>query len=354
MVFKRCLTVILIAALLIFVQGCFSKKDDIESEESSDMEHQDEITEFEETIPDTPKAKNPLTGMDMDIKFEKQRPFAVMIENEYNARPQSGLNKAGVVYEILTEGGITRFLAIFLGKTLNEIGPVRSARPYYLDYAMEYDSIYVHYGASPQGYIDLKQLKIDAIDGIYDDVTFWRDKSRKAPHNAYTSTENLFKASENRRFRKDTDRNYWEFNQEESLAGDFRLEDFELNYFNNYTVRYIYNNDHKAYERYINGKVHTDRIAGESIFVKNIIVSFANTKVIDDQGRLSIKTTASGEGYYISNGYCTKIRWQKDERSKQTKYTLQDGSTLSINPGNTWIQILPQWGKFKYDESIKE
>ena len=351
---RRCLIVILIAALTVFTAACSGKRDAGESDASTNIEYEEDVAQQEVEIPEPPKAKNPLTGTDMDMEYENLRPFAVMIENEYNARPQSGLNKAGVVYEILAEGGITRFLAIFLGKTLNEIGPVRSARPYYLDYAMEYDSIYVHYGASPQGYIDLKQLKIDAIDGIYDDVTFWRDKSRKAPHNAYTSTENLFKASENRRFRKDTDRNYWEFNQEESLAGDFRLEDFELNYFNNYTVRYIYNNDHKAYERYINGKVHTDRIAGESIFVKNIIVSFANTKVIDDQGRLSIKTTDSGEGYYISNGYCTKIRWQKDERSKQTKYTLQDGSTLSINPGNTWIQILPQWGKFKYDESIKE
>jgi len=346
---RRCFVVVLIVAILIFVEGCFAKKNVGESEVSN-IENQDELTKPEENIPEAPKVKNPLTGIDIDVQFENMRPFAVMIENEYNARPQSGLNKAGVVYEVLAEGGITRFLALFIGETLDEIGPVRSARPYFLDFAMEYDSIYVHYGASPQGYIDIKQLKIDAIDGIYDDVTFWRDKSRVAPHNAYTSTDKLIKATEKRSFRRDTELNAWNFNLEDSFSGDFELKDFELDYFSKYTVRYIYNRERQAYERYINGKAHTDRKTGESIFVKNIIVYFTNTKVIDEVGRLSVKTTDSGEGYYISNGYCTKIKWQKEARDKRTKYTLQDGSDLFINPGNTWIQILPQWGKFRYEE----
>jgi len=343
---KQCLTVILIMTLLVFATGCFSKK---EEGDPLDIEYQEVIVEPHENIPDTPKVKNPLTGTDMDIQFESQRPLAIMIENEYNARPQSGLSKAGVVYEILAEGGITRFLAIFLGEAVDEIGPVRSARPYFLDYAMEYDSIYVHYGASPQGYIDLKQLQIDAIDGIYDDVTFWRDKSRKAPHNAYTSTNNILKTAKKRGFRKDTKLTFWKFNSEESFNGDMELDDFELDYFNNYTVRYTYNHDNQAYERFINGKPHTDRKTGESIFVKNIVISFANTKVIDDVGRLFIKTADSGDGYYISNGYCTKIKWQKDFRNQRTKFTFQDGSNLVINPGNIWVQIMPQWGKFRYN-----
>lgn len=341
---KQCLAAILIV-ILVFAVACKSK----EVESTSDTKTQEEIIEPAEVYPDIPKIKNPLTGMDMDLEFENQRPLAVMIENEYNARPQSGLQKAGVVYEVLAEGGITRFLAIFIGETLDEIGPVRSGRPYFLDYAMEYDSVYVHYGASPQCYIDLKQLKIDAIDGIYDSVTFWRDKSRKAPHNAYTSTEKILNSMEKRGFRKDTQLTYWNFNDEESFSGDTVLEDFQLDYFSNYTVRYIYDRDKKSYERFINGKPHTDKNTGESIFVKNIIITFASTKVIDEVGRLSIKTTDSGNGYYISNGYCTSIKWQKDSRNGQTKYFLQDGSSLDINPGNTWIQVLPQWGKFRYD-----
>ena len=140
---------------------------------------------------------------------------------------------------------------------------------------------------------------------------------------------------------------FWEFEQEGALSEDGALEEFYLEYFNNYTVKYTYNPDKKEYERFINGKTHTDRKNGESIFVKNIIVQFAKTKVIDDEGRLDIKTVDSGKGYYISDGKYTEIEWQKDGRKERTKYTMEDGKELVLNPGNIWIQILPQWGKFK-------
>ncbi|NLU10552.1 MAG: DUF3048 domain-containing protein [Tepidanaerobacter acetatoxydans] len=347
MPFKRYLTIVVIVLLLLIHAGCGDKK----SHKDSDDTPRDlnEITKTQENEQVIPKVKNPLTGIDMDIQYEKQRPLAVMIENEYNARPQSGLNKAGIVYEILTEGGITRFLAIFLGETVDEIGPVRSARPYFLDYAMEYDSIYIHYGASPQGYIDLKKLNIDAINGIYDDVTFWRDRSRKEPHNAYTNTEKILKTSEKKGFIRDVELTLWKFNTEETFAGNQALEECELEYFKNYVVSYTYDRDKKMYKRYINGELHTDKKTGEQILVKNIILQFAVTKVVDDVGRLSINTVDSGKGYYISNGYCNKIKWQKDDRKERTNYTFEDGSELIINPGNIWIQILPQWGKFNYE-----
>lgn len=347
MLFKRYLTIVILVLFLLIHAGCSDKNSCKDSYGTpSDW---DEVTKSQENEQIIPKVKNPLTGTDMDIQHEKQRPLAVMIENEYNARPQSGLDKAGVVYEVLTEGGITRFLALFLGETVDEIGPVRSARPYFLDYAMEYDSIYIHYGASPQGYIDLKKLNIDAINGIYDDVTFWRDRFRKEPHNAYTNTENILKTSEKKGFIRDIELTLWNFNSEETPAGNQVLEEFELEYFKNYVVSYTYDKDKKMYKRYINGEPHTDKKTGEQILVKNIILQFAVTKVVDDVGRLSIKTVDSGKGYYISNGYCSKIKWRKDDRKERTSYTFEDDTELVVNPGNTWIQILPQWGKFNYD-----
>jgi hypothetical protein len=121
---KRCLAIILII-ILLFSIGCTNKKD---REDSSGIPpDRDETIEPEEIVPVIPKVKNPLTGMDMDMQFKNQRPLAVMIENEYNARPQSGLDKAGIVYEVLAEGGITRFLALFLGEKVDEMGPIRSA-----------------------------------------------------------------------------------------------------------------------------------------------------------------------------------------------------------------------------------
>lgn len=343
----RWMAAALILVILILPAGCAKKSSPVPSEnigvKSDDNKSKgDSLSDFNTG----PKVKNPLTGLPMDVKYEKQRPFAVMIENEYHARPQSGLSNAPVVYEALAEGGITRFLAIFLGQELDEIGPIRSARPYFLDYAMEYDGVYIHYGASPQAYADIKKLKIDDIDGIYDRITFWRDHSRREPHNAYSSTPNMLKASEKRGYMKPVDIQAWDFNDGDVAPAGETLENFKLTYFSNYSVSYKYDMTKKAYERYINGKPHTERKTGEPIFVKNIIVQYVNARVVDKVGRLEMDTTGSGKGYYISDGYWEKITWKKNTRSARTIYTLADGTELKINPGNTWIQIMPPWGKF--------
>jgi len=338
--------VLVVIFLMIFIVACAPKQNAIETENNLAI---DEIVQEKEENnplePIKPQVSNPLNGLNMDKEYENQRPLAVMIENEYNSRPQSGLNKADVVYEILTEGGITRFLALFLGNQCGEIGPVRSSRPYFLDYAMEYDSVYVHYGASPQAYSDLKKLKIDAIDGIYDSVTFWRDKSRKAPHNAYTSSEKILNTSEKRGFLRAPVLKAWNF-RESSLAQGDTLKEFILTYTNNYKVTYKYNSDDNCYYRYINSKPHTDRTTGQHLSATNIIVQFLNTKVVDDVGRLEIKTVGSGKAYYISNGFVREVEWEKDSRNGRTRYTV-DGEELYLNPGNIWIQVMPQWGSFE-------
>jgi len=338
----------IIIIMMILLTACGAKQNAIEAE--NDLIADEDIQEKEEEDyispePSEPQVKNPLNGLDMDQEYAKQRPLAVMIENEYNSRPQSGLNKADVVYEILAEGGITRFLALFLGSQCEEIGPVRSSRPYFLDYAMEYDSIYVHYGASPQAYTDLKKLKINAIDGIYDSVTFWRDKSRKAPHNAYTNSEKILSTSEKRAFLKEPDFKTWTFRENSQPQGE-ALDEFKLIYSNNYKVTYKYNSEENRYYRYINSKPHTDRNTGEHLSATNIIVQFLNTKVIDNVGRLEIKTVGSGKAYYISNGVVQEVQWEKDSRSGRTRYTV-DGEELYLNPGNIWLQIMPQWGSFE-------
>lgn len=338
-----------IIVLILFLQtGCGKKNTDLPAQNPADAGNSGQTVENPSTAPpESPKTVNPLTGLaDLDVRYINQRPLAVMIENEYHARPQSGLDKAGVVYEVLAEGGITRFLAIFLGADVEEVGPIRSARPYFIDYAMEYDGVYVHYGASPQGYSDLKKLKINDIDGIYDKVTFWRDSSRREPHNAYSSTEKMLKTSEKRGYLKPVNLKVWNFNEKDSAPDSEALEQFKLTYFNNYSVSYTYDSNKKAYERFINSKPHTDRKTGQPIFVKNIIIQFNNTKVIDKEGRLEIKTTGSGKAYYISDGFCKEIKWEKSSRSARTIYALTDGTELKINPGNTWIEVMPQWGKF--------
>lgn len=338
---KRCRAIILTFFLVLMLVGCIKKREI----NSSTYPIERELEEDNEQV--EPKAINPLTGLEMDLEYENRRPIAVMIENEYYARPQSGLDKADVVYEIPAEGGITRFLAIYLDKQCKEIGPVRSARPYFIDLAMEYDSIYLHYGASPQGYIDIKNLNIDDIDGIYDNVTFWRDKTRKKPHNAYTSTDKILAKAEEKGYLKPVSLEMRSFN-DDNFAYDEPLEEFKITYTNKYNVSYKYDKDKKLYARFLNGEPHKDRITGETLEAKNVIVQFTNAKVIDDVGRLEIKTVGSGKGYYIANGHISEVSWEKNSRSEKTEFRTLDGETLSFSPGNTWILFVPQWGKFSF------
>lgn len=337
--------------LLILLLGCTSKTRvvspdaDIPSEEDILPEEQTDI----ETVKEEPiTIKSPLTGGNILEELEGKRIMSVMVENEYYSRPQSGLDKACLVYEALAEGGITRFLALYLDEPLQEIGPVRSSRPYFLDWAMEYDSVYVHYGASPHAYTDLAKLKIPAIDGIYDTKTFWRDKSRNAPHNAYTDTDRILTAAKQRGYRETSDFPGLKFKDTETPPGGGILKEFYITYFKDYKVNYIYDDLKMAYLRHINGKPHTDRTSGETLSAKNIILQFVVTTDIpgDKEGRLNLKTVGAGKGYYISDGEYVKIHWKKDSRQALTQYTLEDGQELILNPGNTWIQILPQWGEF--------
>ena len=345
----KCWHILCLVLLIIVISvGCGSKpKVDIPEKDDTDEE---DVLEVDLPVePQLPTVKSPLSGLQIPADLDGRRIMAVMVENEYYSRPQSGLDKASVVYEALAEGGITRFLALYLDRPSEEIGPVRSSRPYFIDWAMEYDSIYVHYGASPQAYSDLGKLNIAAIDGIYDSNTFWRASSRKAPHNAYTSTEKLLTSSRQLKFRETSNfkgLDWWD--QDNSLEGE-ELEEFSLTYFKDYKVSYKYDDEKKIYLRYINNKPHTDHVTGETLSTKNIIVQFVDTNVIpkDKEGRLSLKTVGFGKGYYICDGEYINISWKKNARAAQTKFTLEDGTDLRLTPGNTWIQILPQWGDFQ-------
>ena len=186
------------------------------------------------------------------------RPFAVMIDNHSDAWPQAGLNQAYMVYEIVVEGGETRLMALFKGVDLDKIGPVRSARHYFIDYAMENDAIYVHFGQSPQAQSDIKKYDIDDINGIAEDgTTFWRVKDKYAPHNAVTSTEKLLESAKSKNYRTTSTEksvlNYVvdEVNLEEGQVADtITIPHSDLQ-----TVTYEYDEENKVYVRTKEDKV---------------------------------------------------------------------------------------------------
>ncbi len=284
---------------------------------------------------------------EINIFNGKDRPIAVMIDNHNLAWPQVGLQKAYMVYEAIAEGGETRLMALFKGVDVEQIGPVRSARHYFLDYAMENDALYVHFGWSPQAERDIKKYTIPNINGISEDgVTFWRTKQKSAPHNALTSTEKILQSAKNK--------NYRTTSSKESVlkysSDEVNLEDGEsaisitIPHSQLQTVKYEYDEKNKVYKRYARKKSQTDWTTGKSLTAKNIIVTLCDNYTLNDsenKGRQGLKNIGTFDGYYLTNGRAIKIKCTKSARDEQTIYKDLDGNEIEVNDGNTWVNICP-------------
>ena len=283
---------------------------------------------------------------EIKIYSGNDRPIAVMIDNNNLAWPQAGLNKAYMVYEIIVEGGETRLMALFKGQDLDKIGPVRSSRHYFLDYAMENDALYAHFGWSPNAMSDISKYGINNINGITESSEiFWRVKDKLAPHNAVTSTQKILKAAENKKYRTTS-------NKESVLkytADEVDLENGQvattvtIPHSTLQKVTYEYDAENKVYKRYARKKAQTDWDTGEAVVTKNIIITFCNNMNLpgDTEGRQDLKNIGTFDGYYITNGKAIKIKCIKSARDKQTKYQDLEGNDIEVNDGNTFVNICP-------------
>ena len=275
------------------------------------------------------------------------RPFAVMIDNHSDAWPQAGLNQAYMVYEIIVEGGETRLMALFKGVDLDKIGPVRSARHYFIDYAMENDAIYVHFGQSPQAQSDIKKFSINDINGIAEDgTTFWRVKDKYAPHNAVTSTEKLLESAKSKNYRTtSTEESVLNYVTDEVNLEDGQVADtVTIPHSDLQTVTYEYDKENKVYVRYARGEEQTDWDTDEPVTTKNIIITFCNNYTLSDsenKGRQGLKNIGTFDGYYITNGKAIKIQCIKSARDEKTIYQDMNGNEIQVNDGNTFVNICP-------------
>lgn len=277
------------------------------------------------------------------------RPIAVSINNNHAAWPQAGLQDAYLSYELIAEGGITRILAFFKDTNTEKIGSVRSARHYFLDYVLENDAIFVHYGHSPQALSDIKSLGINNINGMYDGSTFYRDKTlkRASEHTAFTTMEKIKKTIKSKGYRTETDKGtllkYSAVNKDYSKDETSKVaNNVSITYSDYQTTSYVYDKENKVYKMYMSKQEHADLVTKKQYTVKNIITYQVENSAIDKKGRQNLYNTGKGEGYFISNGIATKIKWSKATRSAKTKYTLMDGTELVVNDGNTWIHIQPK------------
>lgn len=275
------------------------------------------------------------------------RPIAVMIDNVGEAKPQSGLNDAYLVYEMVVEGGLTRLMALYKDKEVESLGPVRSSRHYFLDYALENDAIYVHYGWSPTCKSDINLLNVDNINGINESTSsFWKVKDKSAPHNVVTSTEKILKIAERKGYslisKKDSVLNY--VTSEVELTNGIIARDISIPYTSSYKVTYKYNDESKRYTRGYDKTTQKDWITEELVTTKNIIITFAESTTLNDgttTGRQDLLNIGTLKGYYITNGKAIEIECYKSSRTSQTIYRDLDGKEIDINDGNTFIQIVP-------------
>mgnify|MGYP006287433495 CR=1 FL=1 len=279
------------------------------------------------------------------------RPFAVMIDNAGNGcLPQGGLYKAQIIYEIIVEGGVSRLMPVFWGELPELTGPVRSSRHYFLDYVLEHDAIYVHFGWSPQAKNDISVLGINNINGVgYGGEVYWDiTKDRRNWQDSYTSGENIENFLKKAKYRRNTDKELvFDYNEEEiELVQGQNATKIDISYGQYYKCGFTYDSESKMYLRMREGKPHIERITNEQLDAKNIIIQFAKNHLIpgDLKGRQEVYTVGTGNGWYITNGKAVEITWSKNSRDSKTQYFYDTGDKVSFNKGKTWIQIVPLSG----------
>lgn len=299
------------------------------------------------TIEDKNNQKEIKTEKKIEIFDGNERPIAVMLDNVGAARPQAGLNDAYLVYEIIVEGSQTRLMALFKNKKLEKVGPIRSSRHYFLDYALENDAIYVHFGWSPKAKSDINTLNVDNINGIQESSkSFWRVRDKSSPHNVVSSIEKILKIAERKDYNLESKKksvlNYT--TEKIELDNGLDANSITIPYSNSYKVTYKYDEETERYTRGYNKTTQKDWTTKELVTTKNIIITFAKNSTLNDgtkKDRQNLSNIGNLDGYYITNGKAIKIKCYKSSREKQTLYKDLDGNEIKINDGNTFIQIVP-------------
>lgn len=279
-----------------------------------------------------------LTGLQITPELNKLPVTGVMIENSPDARPQAGLKDAGVVFEAIAEGGITRFLALFMEDQPDYIGPVRSVRPYYLDFLVPFDAAIAHAGGSAEGLAQIRNEGVKDLDHSGSGGTYQRVSNRFAPHNLYTSRAKLLELQNRKGYTTSTFTGYARKEKETPLATPtVRTIDFAISRAL-YNVHYDYDATTNSYNRVMGGQPHTDERSGQQITPKVVVAIVTNR---GQNGIYSVyQTTGKGAVYVYQDGGVVEGTWEKADRKSPYVFKLADGKILALNPGRTWITMV--------------
>jgi hypothetical protein len=316
---------------------------------------------------DEPGVSNaaPLDGVilseDEAAEVNGRLPVAVMVDNAPGgARPQIGLDRADLVYELLVESGITRFLAVYLRREAEWVEPVRSVRTPFLYLVLELDAVLAHVGAAEtEGDTDagnqMAEWGVRHLEERYNPAPFWRDRARRAPHNAATSIAGLRAEAEEQGWRGPGNVAPWLYKDDLTVAnpssdvvghiafawGEMPQADF--------AVEWRYDQDINGYRRWMAGRPHTDGRTGATLSAKNVIVQFDHAEVVNHEGHVLYGSVGEGPAYIFLDGQVIEAVWSKTAREERTRYYDLNGDEIRFNRGNTWVAILPYGSPLSWD-----
>lgn len=313
-------------------------------------------------VPGLPKTEtSPLNGVLFTkaqmAKMLKRRPVAVMINNHTQGRPQTGLNNADIVYEALAESGITRYMAIYWSDGPSTVGPIRSARQYFLEWLSPFDALYIHDGCA-----STTDPRTNACGNIYSynikDVSTrgaWRSTDRVAPHNEYSSILTAWDYGiENNWDEFPVKTEAWKFKRDAGFdqrgaKTNVKIQ-YRLDMLNGglYDTQWVYDRNSNSYTHKIGGVTDIDHETKKTITAKNVIIEEVELKdAFDGKGRVIITTIGQGNAKILMDGKIMNAKWKKTSRTDRTRYYNTAGEEISLNRGRTWINVLPKdKGKF--------
>lgn len=365
-VFVRILAITLIAlmsSMLLFSFAC--KKETVTEEPKIDVEETTTSASKDSEETETTKKSiseleitgniNLLTGFEISDSVLNTRPFAVMINNAGEARPQSGLNKADCVIEVVDEGGITRLIGIFSSKDAEVVGPIRSARQYYAEMSRMFDPVYVFWGTYPEGYKIVDNMDMDVLTPLGDQsgassITAnmaegkdaWRDSTRVAPHNAYSSTEKLKAAAENNGYAIDGGQSPFSFKLDASEEKRGTVSDIKIDFsVASFASDFKYDKALNNYKKSTGGKEDIDRETNENLYFNNVIAlvtDIANSG--DSAGHMIVRTTGNGKAFFFFDGNVVEGTWERTNILDPMVFKDSAGNEVLINRGSTYIGMI--------------
>lgn len=285
-----------------------------------------------------PIGRHPISGLPIYEEIGLPRVYGVMIDNHVDAWPQIGLDRAYLVIEAPVEAGISRMLAFFSeDQNVEKIGPVRSARPYFIDWNNELDALYAHVGGSDAALDRLATGGTFDLNQYWFDKYFWRSLNRYAPHNVYTSTKLLWSYTKKVQPLYET----WVF-KDPAVNVEPEVEQMSVSFYPPiYVVEWKYDRATNRYVRFQGGTVHTMEDGGQ-VMADNVAVVVTDVTILDSVGRRKIRTLGEGEAIVFQDGKKIEGKWKKTSESQRLRFYVTDGNEIVFNSGVTWVEVIPK------------